>query len=169
MAVEPKDVLNVATAMMPTLLAKALPHGTFRFGGEFASPHPQASAKRQRDYRADIVVRSDGTWADNLASVRGNNIISLLAHVQNKSVGAVGAELARTLNPMDALNGHPIRPGLSIRTKRDDARSAPDDGDDSDGLRALLSKVDAVQRSEGISKADALYRVALQQRKRRKW
>ena len=46
--VHPKDVLEVATACLPQLLVKYLPEGKFRFGGEYASPHPSAPPKRQR-------------------------------------------------------------------------------------------------------------------------
>jgi hypothetical protein len=156
MAIPAKDVLPIATAMMPQLLMKALPNGAFRFGGEYASPHPNASPKRQRDYRADIVVRSNGGWADNLAGARGSNIISLLAHIQYKSPGMVGAELARTLNPMDALNGQIVPPGLRSRSRSEDVG----------GQYGMLSKARVIQRRDGGTVANALVKLAQEQKPR---
>ena len=162
--IAPRDVLDVATACLPQLLMKYLPEGKFRFGGEFASPHPSAPPKRQRFYKADIVVNSRGAWRDNLVGAQGGNIISLLAHVQNRSQGAVGADLALSLNPSDAMNGHAVRPGLIGRSKADDANPPDDSGAD---LKRLLDQAALISRRDGITKADALVKVAMQQRKRR--
>ena len=109
------------------------------------------------------MVNARGAWRDNLVGVQGNHIISLLAHILNKSQGAVGADLARTLNPMDATNGHAIRPGLTGRSKAEDAAQS----DSSADVQALLDQAGLIQRREGITKADALVKVALMQRKRR--
>jgi hypothetical protein len=159
MAIDAKDILDVATACMPDLLAKALPDGNYRFGGEFASPHPNASAKRWRDYRSDIVVRSSGAWADNLSGARGRNIVELLAHLQNKTLGQVGVELMRTLNPADAMRGQIVPPGLTARTK----------DEDSYGVAAVLTKADEIRRRDGGTRADALFKVAQEQAPRRKF
>jgi glycine/D-amino acid oxidase-like deaminating enzyme len=123
MAIPARDVLAVATAQMPMLLAKYLPKGGYRFGTEYVSPHPHGSAKRQRDYHADIVVNAKGAWRDNLAGASGVNIVQLLAHIRNTTLGKMGAELARTLRPEDCLRGQPIPPGLRGRSKEEDTGS----------------------------------------------
>ena len=161
MSIPPRDVLAVATAMLPTLLAKALPNGGYRFGGEYASPHPSAHPKRQRDYRADIVVNSKGAWRDNLTQAQGTNILTLLAHIQNKSIGAVGADIALSLNPLDALNGRAVPHGLTARSKTEDS------GDADQRERVMLDAAALIGLQEGMTKAEALYQFALRSRKRK--
>jgi hypothetical protein len=159
------EIDALAKALLPSILMKELPRGYFRFGAEYCSPSPFATGA-MRDRTDAIIVNGKGQWRDNDRGVHGVDIVSLLSHLRKTSPASVRADLMRTLNPNDATNGQPIRPGLTARSKAEDASRKPND-DDTQTLRILLNKAAMIQRSEGISKADALVKLAMQQRKRR--
>jgi hypothetical protein len=153
------DVDAVAKAMLPQILAAELPGGRYVFGGTYTSPSPLA--KGQMRERTDcITVNSKGQWRDAERNVYGVDVVSLLAHLRKVSPGTIRAELARTLNPNDAMNGQIVRPGLTPRSKSEDAT-------DDRRERVMLDTVALIAQREGLTRAEALYKVALQTRKRK--
>jgi hypothetical protein len=101
--IDPSDVPEIAQANLQMLLKAALPTGVFCFGGQYASPSPLAPRKRQKHYVSDIIVRSSGQWSNASCFEHGDDVISLLAHLQKVNRGVIVGQLAQRLHSVDRL------------------------------------------------------------------
>jgi hypothetical protein len=104
MVIPVDDVPEIAQRNLQRLVKSALPDGRFVFGGQYSSPSPHANRKRQRTHVSDIIVRSSGQWSDSSCLQHGDDIVSLLAHLQKVGRGVVVGQLGQWLQPMDKHN-----------------------------------------------------------------
>jgi phage head maturation protease len=103
---DPKFIRRCAQACLPFLLKIYLPMGSWQpAGGQYTSQHPHAPALRKRFYPNDVICRDNGSWLDRFTSTSGNNVVELIAHLEDKSIALVEMELSKSLKPSDALVG----------------------------------------------------------------